>query len=489
MRAGFLLLIAGVATAGPSGDRVETMARIDDTVHAIATTLQTDSPKMIDDATAQGKTMRGLLTELSSIKGTDSRAADVLAHYPKYADAVDAALLSLAKLTTEVHRADGLSDRCAKDDKSLHDLLAQKAAKPAADPAKDVDALTKKANALKATWQPILTDLATVDAAVTADTAKTRLGLTDGWWMSIATNLNTLAGAAAATWTEQYQDATGACEQLGRGTEREDVAPVLAELRKKGAANVAAAGQVVLDYNAWLASVRELRGLALEHRERIHEALCHADDSTIDTGAGSIAGNGSRELADRVASTTAEMTRIKGRAGDNAGKSKAILDGIKANGAILASIGHAEALGRDNPKLHAVMAEIHKRRDHAIAGAACANKSVSVAATDCGGVACTIDCVKIVEKTCTLVEAFPDGADSARNDAFARGKRELAALQTWYGRDKASLFTRASATKKCETKTGLELFTDVVTYPACSAAPASAIGESLADVTADLPKD
>lgn len=480
------MVVATGALAG-TGDAVEVMARIDDKVHAIATTLEQPSARMIEDATARDREVRDLLAQLASIKGRDSRAADMIAHYPKHADAVDAALVRLAKLTTESHTADGLADRCAKDDKALHAIVAQKGQHPSADPAQDLDALTKKANALAATWAPVLAGLAATDATIAQDVAGAKIALSDGYWMAVATNLASDADAAAATWTEHYGEATTACQQLGRGTDHDDVAPALAELRKRGAANAAAAGQVVHDYNAWLASVRELRALALESRDRIHEALCTADDNALGEGASSIAATASRDLADRAAAATAEMNRLKGRARDNPGKTKAILDGLRATGAIVAAIGRDEALGRDNPRFRAVLAELHRRRDRALAGASCTARAIDVAAGDCGGTACRIECVKLVDHTCTLVEPSPD-VDATRADAFARGKRELAALQTWYARDKTALFARVPAMRRCEAtnRNSLELFTDVTVYAACAAAPAASIGESLAEITADL---
>jgi len=138
-----MVVAGGLAFAG-DGDPIEVMARIDDKVHAIATALEQPSPHMIEDATARAKEVRDLLAQLAALKSKSERAADMVAHYPKYAATVDAALGRLAKLTAEVHGADGVAERCAKDDKALHDLLAQKAQHPSPDPAKDIDALTKK---------------------------------------------------------------------------------------------------------------------------------------------------------------------------------------------------------------------------------------------------------------------------------------------------------------------------------------------------------
>jgi hypothetical protein len=95
--------------------------------------------------------------------------------------------------------------------------------------------------------------------------------------------------------------------------------------------------------------------------------------------------------------------------------------------------------------------------------------------------------VKLVEHTCTLVEPSPD-ADTSHAAAFARGKRELAGLQAWYARDKATLFARVPAMRRCERANpdSLELFTDVTAYAACDAAPAASLGEALGEVPADV---
>ena len=190
------LITVSPARAGDS-DRVELIARIEDAVHAIATALETPSAHMIDDATAHGQELRELVAQLVPIKGDDERAADIVAHYPRYADAVDAALARMKQLGQEAHRADGIADRCAKDDAALHALIKRRTAHPDPDPTRDFDALATKASALGATWTPTLAELATIDATVSADVAATRLALTDGYWMAIATNLAADAQAAA----------------------------------------------------------------------------------------------------------------------------------------------------------------------------------------------------------------------------------------------------------------------------------------------------
>ena len=82
---------------------------------------------------------------------------------------------------------------------------------------------------------------------------------------------------------------------------------------------------------------------------------------------------------------------------------------------------------------------------------------------------------------------MPDN-EGAKADGFARGQRELAALEAWYARDKAELFAHVPALKRCEiaARTTLDLSTDVVGYAACSAVTEAELGELLGEVPPDL---
>jgi hypothetical protein len=466
--------------ANEANDRVELMARIDDTVHAIATSLDAPTSKKLDDASVHGRELRELVAQLAPIKGDDARAADIVARYPHYADTVDAAIARLKQLGGEAHRADGIADRCAKDDAALHALIQH----PDPDVTRALQVFAKKAVALGNSWAPALADLAAVDAAVTADLAAAHIALTDGYWMAIAGNLATDAEAAAAIWTERYQAVTSACEQLAKGAEHADLVPVLAALRARTAADQAASAKIVTDYNAWLASLRGMRELALKNREAVSTAMCGAVDSALADDAMRVATDWAHDLAEATAAATAEAARLQAHAGDNPARARAIRDGLRSNGALVATVARDEALGRQNPKLRGLLAAIAQRREHALAG--CVAKAIDIAAADCGGSACRVACVKLVDHTCTLVEPTPDSSN-AKMDGFARGQRELAGLQAWYGRDKAELFAKSPAFKRCEQAVAgpaLDLFADVATYNACATAPE--LGESLAEVSADL---
>ena len=197
---------------------------------------------------------------------------------------------------------------------------------------------------------------------------------------------------------------------------------MLAGLKARSAAALAAAAQIVQAYNAWLASVRSLRDLAIKNRDAVRDAICKTNDGELDDRAASVATSWSRDLAEQAATATDEAARLRTRAADNAARAHAIRDGLRSNGAIVAAIARDEALGRENPKLRAALVAIGQRRDRAISGFGCASKAIEVSADDCGAPACRIACIKVIDHTCTLAEPAPDN-DAAKADGFARGQR------------------------------------------------------------------
>ena len=421
-----------------------------------------------------------MIARLAAQKSSDARAADVVAHYPNYADAVDAAIKRLEELDQKVHRTDGVVARCAKDDAELHKLITRRKTHPDADPARDVDALATKADAYAATWTPVLSDLATVDHAIGDDVAASKLALTDGYWMAVAGSIATDAKAAADQWSDQYEAVTTACNPLGLGQHHADLAPVLEALRARIAANRSSATQLVHDYNALLASVRSLRELALQGRTSLRDAICQATDGEVATRVGTVASTWGSDLAERTTAASVELDRLQA----DKRAPKAIVDGLRSARAIVATVARDESRGRSNPRLVAILAAISKRRDQALVAAKCIAKDIDL---DCAGSACRASCIKTTERVCTIVEPVPD-QDGAKAAGFARAQHELDALVAWYARDKAALFARVPALKRCElpARATLDLSTDVVSYATCSAVTEAQLGEVLGEVPADV---
>ena len=474
-----IIVLGSPAVAGEEHDRTELIARIDDAVHAIATAL--DGHKL-DDASAHDREVREMTTRLAALKGNDSRAADILAHYPRYADSAETAIKRLVELKQKLHRTDGLVARCAKDDTELHKLLKRHTSHPDPDPARDVDALATKADAYAATWSPVLTDLASVDHAMVSDVEATKLGLTDGYWMAVSTSVAAEAKVVADLWTDQYEAVTTACAPLGLGQHHADLAPVLEALRARIATDRSTATQWLRDYNAWLASVRTLRELALQGRTSLRAAICEATDGEVASRVGTVANTLGRDLGDRTSAATAEGNRLRTAADKHS--PRAIADGLRVTGALVASISRDESQGRSNPRLVAALAAITKRRDRGIAASKCVATAIDL---DCAGTACRASCVVITGHVCTIVEPVPDQED-AKAAGFKRAERERDALTTWYTRDKAGLFARVPALKRCEiaARATLDVSTDVVGYATCSALTEAELGEPLAEVPPDV---
>ncbi|MEO8841092.1 MAG: hypothetical protein ABI591_33600 [Kofleriaceae bacterium] len=468
-----LVVLGSPAGADEADNRTELIARIADAVHAISTAL--DAHKL-DDASAHAHDVHEMITRLVALKGNDSRAADIVAHYTAYADTTEAAIKRLGELGQKLHRTDGIVARCAKDDAALHKLLKRHTSHPNADPARDVDALATKADAYAATWSPVLTELATVDHAITGDVEATKLALTDGYWMAVSTSIAAEAKAAADLWADHYQAVTAACAPLGLGQHHAELAPVLEALRSRIATDHTTATQLVHDYNAWLASVRTLRELALQGRKALRDAICQATDGEIASRVGTVATNWTRDLDTTAATAAANRLRTDKHA------PRAITDGLRVTGAIVASIARDEGQGRSNPRLVTALAAITKRRERSLTG--CAATAVEL---DCAGSACRASCVKITDHVCTVVEPVPD-QEGAKAAGFTRAQRALDALAAWYVRDKAGLFARVPALKRCEiaARATLDLSTDVVSYATCSAVTEAELGEPLGEVAPDV---
>ena len=471
-----VLAFASSAGAGEN-DRTELMARIEDAIHAIATSLDA---RKLDDAAVHAREVREMITQLAARQGNDGRAADIVAHYPKYADVADAAIARLAALAQKVHRADGLAARCAKDAAELHAFIKRRTSRPDPDPARDLEALAAKADEYAAAWSPRLTDLASVDRSIVSDVAATKLALTDGYWMAVTTSVAAEANAIVDPWPDQYAAVTTVCEPLRLGQRHADVAPMLEALGTRIGANHTAASALAKDYNAWLASVRTIRELALQGRTVLHDAICQATDGEVASRVGAVASTWGRDLEDRTTAATAEGTRLR----TSKHLPRAIDEGLKVASAIVASIARGESQGRANPRLVTALAAIAKRREHSLAASKCVVTNIDLA---CAGAPCRASCIAIADRVCTIVEPVPD-QEGAKAAGFARAQHAVDGAKAWYTRDKAGLFARLPALARCElaARATIDLATDVVSYATCSAVTPAVLGEPLGEVPPDL---
>lgn len=472
-----LALALGSSAGAGESDRTELMARIEDAIHAIATAL--DAHKL-DDAALHDREVRELIAQLAAVQGNDGRAADIVAHYPTYANVADAAIARLGVLAQEVHRTDNVAARCSKDDLELHAFIQRRTSRPSPDPARDLEAVAAKADEYAATWSPTLIDLANTDRSIVREVTASKLAITDGYWMAVTTSVAAEANAIVEPWPDRYAAVTAACAPLGLGQHHAEVAPVLAALRTRIRTDHTAATALAKDYNAWLASVRTLRELALQGRTVLHDAICQATDGEVASRVGAVASTWGRDLEDRTTEAIAEGSRL--RTGNHL--PRAISEGLKVAGAIVASIAREEGQGRANPRLVTALAVIAKRREHSLAASKCVATNVELA---CTGRTCRATCIAITDRVCTIVEPVTD-QEGAKAAGFARAQQELDAAKAWYTRDKAGLFARVPALARCElaARATLDLATDVVSYATCSAVTLTMLGEPLGEVPLDL---
>ncbi len=473
-----ILVAFGSNALAGENDRTELMARSEDAIHAIATSL--DAHKL-DDAALHAREVRELIAQLAALGGNEGRAADMVAHYPKYADIADAAIARLATLAQRVHRTDRMAARCAKDETELHAFIKRRAARPDPDPARDLQALGAKADEYAATWSPALADLASVDRSIGSDVAATKLALTDGYWMAVTTSVAAEATAISDPWVDQYAAVTLACSPLGLGQHHPDIAPVLEALRTRVGTDRTAASALTKDYNSWLASVRTLRELALQGRTVLRDAICQATDGEVASRVGAVASTWGRDLGERATEATAEGTRLRTTSKH---LPRAIDEGMKVASVLVAAIARDESQGRANPRLVTALAVIAKRREHSLAASKCIATNVDLS---CTTTPCRASCIAVTNRVCTIIEPVPD-QEGAKAAGFSRAQQALEAAKAWYSRDKAGLFARVPALARCElaARATLDLATDVVSYATCSAVTPAMLGEPLGEVPLDL---
>lgn len=83
-----------------------------------------------DDALSYAREVRDYVDELADVKGSDSRAAEIVSRYPGYIDTFREATRYLKKVKELQFLADGITDRCVNDEANLQTLIRNYVAKP-----------------------------------------------------------------------------------------------------------------------------------------------------------------------------------------------------------------------------------------------------------------------------------------------------------------------------------------------------------------------
>jgi hypothetical protein len=146
---------------------------------------------------------------------------------------------------------------------------------------------------------------------------------------------------------------------------------------------------------------------------------------------------------------------------------KEVIAGLDKNLANLEKLKNYELLGSNNPAIRTKI-EWGKKRHLDLQGS-CTYAELEISSSDCSntvrpGSGCRLDCVK-TGSTCKIIEFKPD-SDGAKSEGRAQLDAYRPGLQTWYRRDKASLFSRYPSLAQCENsdKSSIEFDTEVITY-------------------------
>ena len=140
-----VVLVAGGALADDESDRVDLIKNIDDRLDRMASELSGfDSDRDagdLDDALSYAREVRDMVGKLERVKGSDSRANEMVSRYPGYVDTFREAARYLKKMKELQFLADGVADRCKSDESDLQTLIRNYVGRP------DVQELMKKVRA------------------------------------------------------------------------------------------------------------------------------------------------------------------------------------------------------------------------------------------------------------------------------------------------------------------------------------------------------
>ncbi|MBX3155847.1 MAG: hypothetical protein KF773_07600 [Deltaproteobacteria bacterium] len=498
-----VLAMARFASADADSDRVALIRSIDDRIGNIADKLSSFESRRdfsnADDALSYAREVRENVDKLANVKGSDSRAAEIVSRYPGYIDAFREATRYLKKIKELQFTADGIVDRCVNDEANLQTLIRNYVAKP--DDADDaIEKLTSKGRDYARTWVPLLEKLKEYDRDIVNSIPSARFSVSDSYkWPNVVSSFNDAASRMATYWRDKYSPIDGACKRLALGDNHPDIVKASEELRKYTADTKQTVKQLKKDYNAWLAETRKLRELTTQDHEALREVMCKTGgeydmkrmvEDVADRWASQISGSygtilgRSDGLVERGTST--KLGKYKG--------SKEVVDGVRSNRATLEKIKSSDLQGSNNPKIKTKL-QYGTDKHNSMQSSMCSGSSNYIEfeitrANGCDnairpGSNCRADCV-LTGSECLILEIKPDsqrGIDEGRAqvEAYRKG------LAEWYARDKAGLFKAYPKVQDCERDGKLVLSTKIEPYRFCpDAAEAKQFGEDLDSLSSDV---
>jgi hypothetical protein len=490
------------AQADDESDRVDLIKNIDDRLERMAGELSGfDSDRDngdLDDALSYAREVRDMISKLERVKGSDSRASDMVSRYPGYVDTFREAARYLKKMKELQFLADNVADKCKSDESDLQTLVRYYVGRP--DEADEAfTKLPDKSKEYGKTWYERLERLKENEKEFANNAYYARFSVSDGKWSNVTSYFNDDASRMSSYWKDRYRAVTeGACPRLALGEKHPDVDRALDDLRKYSGNTKGTVTQLTKDYNAWLREVRQLRAFSDKDRDEIRETMCRAGEYEMEQRVKEVADRWSSQISSVYGTVLGQADRLGSRATDDKLKKykgpKRVLEGLQWNRANLEKLKNYELQGSNNPKIRTKLEygkKVHIDKQGSLCSGSSGYAEFEISSSYCSnsirpGSGCRADCVT-TGSTCWVIEIKPK-----TDNAMSEGERQMTAyargLLDWYARDKASLFSKYPNIRTCE-RDGKEL--DVRSrlepYDFCpSSSEAKGFGEDIADPPSDI---
>ncbi len=495
------LLVDGPARADDESDRVDLMKNIDDRLDRMASELSGfDSDRDagdLDDALSYAREVRDLVSKLERVKGSDSRASDMVSRYPGYVDTFRESARYLKKMKELQFLADGVVDRCKSDESDLQTLIRNYVGRP--DEADEAfSKLPDKSKEYGRTWTERLDKLKDSQREFSASASYARFSVSDGRWSNVSSYFSDDASRMSSYFSDRYRSASeGACPRLALGEKHPDVEKALDDLRRYSGNTKATVTQLAKDYNAWLREVRQLRAFSDKDRDELRDVMCRAGEYEMEQRVKEVADRWSSQISSVYGTVLGQSDRLASRATDDKLKkykgSKRVLEGVQWNRTNLEKLKNYELQGSNNPKIRAKLEygkKVHADKQSSMCSSGYPEFEMS--SSYCSnsirpGSGCRADCV-LPGSTCTVIEIKPR-SDGAMREGQSQMADYARGILTWYERDKAGLFSKYPKIKECERDGKLEVKTQLEPYDFCpSSSEAKELGEQIAEPPSDIPE-
>ena len=494
-----VVLSGRLALGDAESDRASLKREINDKVRRIADKLSGfDSRRdasYADEALSYAREVSDLVSKLRDVKESDSDANTIVSNYPGYLESFRDGMRYLKEIKRVQFLADGVADRCTRDEADLQTLIRNYIARPdEADEA--VSKLPAKGQEYGRTYAPTLDKLKDANNEFNSNSSYVRFDISvssSDPWYDVKDKYKDAASRMIPYWKERYAPIDAACKRLALGEKHPDIERAVSDLKSYTGDVKQTVRKLKQDYNAWLADARKVREMTDQDHKELRDVMCTkgVDIKDIEQKANAVADRWASQINSAYGTLLGQSDRLGERASSDKLKkykgSREVLDGLRANRATLEKIKNSDLQGSNNPKIRVKMqygTNYHASwscsgyKEFEISSSYCSNPIRS-------GSGCAADCL-VLGSTCEIVELKPDN-DEAKSMGDKQKSAYEAGLRTWFDKNKDELFKKYPKVSDCVRDGQISTKSRLETYSFCpSESDAKQFGEDLSGISSDL---